>query len=70
MYIKEEMYRGKLTQILYPEDGFLLQHKITHLVYGSVSLEDGRKQEDYIEVKEDVEPTPDTQPEREELEID
>lgn len=55
MYIKEEMYRGKLTQILYPDEGYLLQHKETKLCYGSVSLEDGRKQEDYIEV-EDVEP--------------
>ena len=45
------MYKGKLTQILYPEEGFFLQHKITHLIYGSVSLEDGRKQEDYIEIK-------------------
>lgn len=52
MYIKEEMYRGKLTQILYPEEGYLLQHKETHLIYGSVSLEDGRKQEDYIEIEE------------------
>ena len=58
MYIKEEMYRGKLTQILYPKERYLLQHKETKLIYGSVSLEDGRKQEDYIEV-EDVEPTPD-----------
>lgn len=58
MYIKEEMYKGKLTQILYPDDGYLLQHKETKLIFGSVSLEDGRKQEDYIEV-EDVEPTPD-----------
>lgn len=54
MYIKEQIYKGKLTQILYPEEGFLLQHKITHLIYGSVSLEDGRKQEDYIEIKEKV----------------
>ena len=53
MYIKEEMYRGKLTNILYPDEGYLLQHKITHLVYGSVSLENGRKQEDYIEIKEE-----------------
>lgn len=53
MYIKEEMYRGKLTPILYPEEGYLLQHKITHLIYGSVSLEDGRKQEDYDEIPED-----------------
>ena len=52
MYIKEEMYRGKLTQILYPEDGYFLQHKITKLCYGSVSLEDGRKQEDYIEIED------------------
>lgn len=55
MYIKEEIYNGKLTPILYPEEGYLLEHKETHLLYGSVSLEDGRKQEDYIEVK-DVEP--------------
>lgn len=54
MYIKEEMYRGKLTQILYPDEGYLLQHKITKLVYGSVSLEDGREQEDYIEIKEEI----------------
>ena len=52
MYIKEEIYKGKLTQILYPEEGFLLEHKITKLCYGSVSLEDGRKQEDYNEIKE------------------
>ena len=70
MYIKEEMYRGKLTQILYPDEGYLLQHKETHLIYGSISLEEGRKQEDYIEIKEDVEPTPDTQPEQEGPEID
>lgn len=49
MYIKEETYKGKLTKILYPEEGYLLEHKITKLVYDSVSLEDGRKQEDYIE---------------------
>lgn len=52
MYIKEEMYRGKLTQILYPDEGFLLEHKETHLLYGSVSLEEGRKQEDYNEIPE------------------
>lgn len=52
MYIKEEIYRGKLTPILYPEEGYLLQHKETKLIYGSVSLEDGRKQEDYIEIEE------------------
>ena len=55
MYIKEQMYKGKLTPILYPDEGYLLQQKITKLVYGSVSLEDDRKQEDYIEIK-DVEP--------------
>lgn len=52
MYIKEEMYRGKLTQILYAEKGYVLQYKQTKLCYGSVSLEDGRKQEDYIEIEE------------------
>lgn len=54
MYIKQETYRGKLTDILYPDEGYLLQHKVTKLVYGSVSLEDGRKQEDYIEIEEPV----------------
>lgn len=53
MYIKEQIYKGKLTQILYPEEGYLLQHKQTKLCYGSVSLEDGRKQEDYIEIKDE-----------------
>jgi hypothetical protein len=52
MYIKEEMYNGKLTPILYADEGFLLEHKETKLCYGSVSLEDGRKQEDYIEIPE------------------
>ena len=52
MYIKQETYRGKLTDILYPDEGYLLQHKVTKLVYGSVSLEEGRKQEDYEEIKE------------------
>ena len=52
MYIKQQMYKGKLTDILYPEEGYLLEHKETHLIYGSVSLEDGRKQEDYIETPE------------------
>ena len=55
MYIKKEMYKGKLTDILYAEEGYLLQHKETKLVYGSVSLENGRKQENYIEIEE---PTP------------
>lgn len=53
MYIKEETYRGKLTQILYPDEGYFLKHKETKLIYGSVSLEEGRKQEDYIEIKEE-----------------
>ena len=55
MYIKEETYKGKLTQILYPDEGYLLQHKETKLYYGSVSLEEGRKESDYIEIK-DIEP--------------
>lgn len=55
MYIKEEMYNGKLTPILYPEEGHLLQHKETKLIYGSVSLEEGRKESDYIEI-EDIKP--------------
>ena len=46
------MYCDKLTQILYPDEGYLLQHKETKLFYGSVSLENGRKQENYIEIEE------------------
>lgn len=42
--------------ILYPEDGYLLQHKETHLIYGSVSLEDGRKRGDYNEIPESEQP--------------
>lgn len=52
MYIKQQTYCGKPTDILYADDGFLLQHKVTKLCYGSVSLEEGRKQEDYIEIPE------------------
>lgn len=52
MYIKQEMYRGKLTDILYADEGYLLEHKQTKLWYGAVSLEDGRKQEDYNEIPE------------------
>jgi hypothetical protein len=37
----------------------LLQYKQTNLVYSSVSLEEGRKQEDYVEI-------PEPQPEMEE----
>lgn len=52
MYIKQEIYEGELTPILYADEGYLLQHKETKLCYGSVSLEDGRKQEDYNEIPE------------------
>ena len=52
MYIKQEMYNGKLTDILYADEGYLLEHKQTKLWYSSVSLEDGRKQEDYNEIPE------------------
>lgn len=52
MFIKQEMYNGKMTDILYPDEGCLLEHKETKLIYGSVSLEDGRKQEDYNEIPE------------------
>lgn len=51
MYIEKQNYRGKPTDILYANEGYLLQHKKTKLCYGSVSLEDGRKQSDYIEIK-------------------
>ena len=52
MYIRQQTYHGKLTDILYPEEGYLLKHKQTGLIYGSVSLEDGRKQDDYLEIPE------------------
>ena len=55
MYIKQETYRDKLIDILYADEGCLLQHKATKLVYGSVSLEDGRKQDDYVEIEEPAE---------------
>ena len=51
MYIQKEIYCGHEVDILYADEGYLLQHKITKLYYGSVSLEDDRKQEDYIEVE-------------------
>lgn len=51
MYIKQQTYRGKLTDILYAEKGYLLQQKETKLCYGSVSLEEGRKQSDYNEIE-------------------
>lgn len=53
MYIQREIYDGREVDILYPEEGYLLQHKETKLVYGAVSLEDGRKQEDYDEIKDE-----------------
>lgn len=58
MYIKQQMYNGKLTDILYAEEGYVLEHKETHLLYGSVTLEDGRKQEDYNEIPESQEDEP------------
>ena len=53
MYIQREIYDGREVDILYPEEGYLLQHKETKLVYGAVSLENGRKQEDYDEIKDE-----------------
>ena len=53
MYIQREIYDGREVDILYPEDGYLLQHKETKLVYGAVSLENGRKQEEYDEIKDE-----------------
>ena len=53
MFIKQEMYNGKMTDILYADDGYKLEHKQTHLIYGSVSLEEGRKESDYEEIKEE-----------------
>lgn len=53
MYIQREIYDGREVDILYPDEGYLLQHKETKLCYGSVSLENGRKQEDYDEIKDE-----------------
>lgn len=53
MYIQREIYDGREVDILYPEEGYLLQHKETKLIYGAVSLENGRKQEDYDEIKDE-----------------
>ena len=53
MYTQREIYDGREVDILYPEEGYLLQHKETKLVYGAVSLENGRKQEDYDEIKDE-----------------
>lgn len=55
MTIKQEMYNHKITDILYPEEGYILECKKTGLMYGSVSLEDGRKKSDYKEIKDDSE---------------
>ena len=52
MYTQKETYNGHEVDILYADDNKLLQHKQTKLCYGSVSLEEGRKQEDYIEIEE------------------
>lgn len=57
MYIKEKMYKNRLIQILYPDEGYLLQHKETKLIYGSISLKDNKKQKDYIEIKTSEEET-------------
>lgn len=57
MYIKQQTYHGKLTDILYAEEGYLLQHKQTKLCYGSISLEEGRKQSDYDEIEASKEET-------------
>ena len=51
MHIENQNYRGKPTDILYADEGYLLQHKETKLCYGSVSLEEGRKQSDYDEIE-------------------
>ena len=53
MYTQREIYDGREVNIFYPEEGYLLQHKETKLVYGAVSLENGRKQEDYDEIKDE-----------------
>lgn len=50
MYTQKETYNGHEVDILYADDNKLLQHKQTKLCYGSVSLEEGRKQEDYDEI--------------------
>jgi Na+-transporting NADH:ubiquinone oxidoreductase subunit NqrF len=51
MFIKQEKYNGKMTDILYADEGYLLEHKQTKLWYGAVSLEEGRKQSDYDEIE-------------------
>lgn len=52
MIIKREIYDGRKVDILYPEEGYLLECKETGLLYSAVSLENGRKENDYKEVKE------------------
>ena len=59
MQIKHQMYENELTDILYPADGFVLKHKQTGLTYGTISLKDGRTQDDYEEIKQDDEPSED-----------
>lgn len=53
MYIKKQLYAGKEVDVLFADEGFILEHKITHLRYGSVTLKDGRKQDDYNEIPEE-----------------
>jgi hypothetical protein len=54
MYIRQEIYNNKLTDILYPELGYILFHKETGMCYNCISLEDDRKEEDYIEIEEEI----------------
>lgn len=51
MYIKKMNYNGKPTDILFADEGHSLKHKQTQLIYGSVSLEEGRKESDYEEIE-------------------
>ena len=50
MRIENKMYKGKKTDILYPDKDHFLKNKETGLVYGAVTLTDGRKKEDFIEI--------------------
>lgn len=58
MYTKKQQYAGEETNILYPEEGKLLKHKKTELIYGSVSLQEGRKKTDYVEIDKPADPEP------------
>lgn len=59
MQIIKQTYESKETDILYPQDGYVLQHKKTGITFGAVSLKDGRKQGDYQEIKQDDAPSED-----------